>query len=211
MVVPTGKHIMGVLPNYSTVEPGQAYVPITSREAWKLTAEGVFDVTVYPFTAFTAGVAQAQHQEASWGYSFGAYAKRYAMSFADNTIGNFMVGAVVPSALHQDPRYFVLGHGNVFHRLGYAVSRSFITRGSKGQTEFNLSELAGNWLGAELANVYHPAEDTSQSATLTRAEFQVLWDTTTNVIKEFWPDFNRLLHHRKKPAATAPGGGGGGF
>jgi hypothetical protein len=36
------------------------------------------------------------------------YAKRYGAQFADGTIENFMTKAILPSLLHQDPRYFQL-------------------------------------------------------------------------------------------------------
>jgi len=187
-------HIFGVLPNYTSVERGQQAPPLTTKATFVMAAEGAFDKVVYPFTAFTAGVAQLQGQEPEWGYGWGAYGKRYAMGFADNTLASFMTTAVAPTVLRQDPRYFVLGEGGVWHRTGYALSRTFITRSRSGQTQFNFSEILGNGAAAEIMNTYHPIEDRTLSATLNQWGLQVLYDTITDVLKEFWPDIHHHLH-----------------
>jgi hypothetical protein len=185
--------IFGVLPNYGTVEPNMQVKPVTAKSTFKMFAMGSFDPYVFPFVAFTSGVAQLEDQERSWGRGVGAYGKRYATAFADNTIGNFFTTAVGPTLLHQDPRYFVLGDGSFLHRAGYALSRSVVTRTRAGRPVFNLSEIGGNAVGAGLSNAYHPSEDRTWSGTLSRWGTQVLWDTLTNVMKEFWPDIRRKL------------------
>ena len=56
---------------------------------------------------------------------------------------------------------------------------------------FNVAEIGGNLLSAGISNVYHPASDRSVSDTLTRWGMQVMWDTLSNELKEFWPDIRR--------------------
>jgi len=58
-------HIFGVLPNYTSVGAGQTFVPMSTRATFAMTAQGAFDKVVFPFTAFTAGVAQWENQEKS--------------------------------------------------------------------------------------------------------------------------------------------------
>jgi len=52
-----------------------------------------------------------------------------------------------PVALHQDPRYFVMGTGGFWKRTGYAMSREVITRRDDSRNHFNTSELAGKCCG----------------------------------------------------------------
>lgn len=190
---PDKNRIFGVLPNYGTVEPNRQVKPVTTKSTFAMFAMGSFDPYVFPFVAFTSGVAQLQNEERSWGRGVGAYGKRYATAFADNTIGNLFTTAVGPTFLRQDPRYFVLGQGSVLHRAGYALSRSVVTRTRAGRPVFNLSEIGGNFVGAGISNVYHPPEDRTWTGTLSRWGTQVMWDTLTNVMKEFWPDIRRKL------------------
>jgi hypothetical protein len=185
--------IFGVLPNYSTVERNTNVPEITTKSTFQMFALGSFDPYVFPFVAFTAGLAQLGHDEPSWGRGIGSYGKRYAMAFSDNAIGNLMTTAVAPTLLRTDPRYFVLGEGGFLHRAGYALSRSVVTRTRSGQKTFNLSEIGGNLVGAGISNAYHPREDRTVSGTMGRWGMQVMWDTLTNELKEFWPDIRRRL------------------
>ena len=185
--------IFGVLPNYSTIERDTNVPPVTTKSTFKMFALGSFDPYVFPFVAFTAGIAQLDNDEPSWGRGAGGYGKRYATAFSDNTIGNFMTTAVAPTLLHQDPRYFVLGEGSVLRRAGYALSRSVVTRTRAGRRTFNLSEIGGNAVAAGISNAYHPPEDRTWSGTASRWGMQVMWDTLTNELKEFWPDIRRKI------------------
>ena len=84
--------IFGVLPNYTTVEKGNTVQPITAKLAFTTAAKNSFDVYVFPFIGVVAALGAGQ--------GAGAYDRRYVTALADNTIGNFMTTAIVPSALH---------------------------------------------------------------------------------------------------------------
>jgi hypothetical protein len=186
--------IFGVLPNYTTVTDREHAAPVDTKQTFVMAAWSSFDPYVFPFVGVVAGIAQLTNQEPSWGGGAVAYTRRYAMAFGDNTIGNFMTTAVLPTALHQDPRYFVLGNGGFLHRFGYAASRSVVTRSREGRREFNASEIGGNGIAAMLSNTYHPAEDRDVSSTAFRMGSQIMWDTLSNEMKEFWPDIRQRLH-----------------
>jgi hypothetical protein len=179
-----GERIFGVLPNFSTVEGAKTIEPLSTAQMFEMTARNTFDPSVFSFV----GVVAALGQRGGVGY-----APRYATALADNAIGNFLTSAVLPSALHQDPRYFELGEGGFLHRAGYALSRSVLTRSRSGQTRFNLSEIAGNAVAAGISNAYYAPSDRTVTGTLTRWGMQVLWDTVSNELKEFWPDIRQRL------------------
>ena len=58
---------------------------------------------------------------------------------------------------------------------------------------FNYSDVAGNGIAAAVSNLYHPSEDRSWSATLTRWGTQMMWDVLSDELKEFWPDIRRRI------------------
>ncbi len=177
--------LFGVLPNYSTVEGVDHVPPVSAGDKFRMAGLTSFDPYVFPFVGVVARMSGAQGSM--------SYPRRYTTSLADNAIGNFLTSAVLPSALHQDPRYFELGHGSLWHRAGYALSRAVITRGGSGTSQFNASEVGGNLLAAGVSNLYYPAADRSVANTLTRWGTQVLWDTLSNELKEFWPDIRREI------------------
>jgi hypothetical protein len=204
------------LPNFLTLEGSGKVPPLTSREKFKVVFRGSFDYIQIPWYGFLSGISQAENSEPGFGQGAEGYGKRFGSAFADGTIENFMVGAIFPSALHQDPRFFQLGHGGFVHRASYAISRSFVTRTDSGHPQFNFSEIVGGMTSAAFStNTYHPKSFTTvhYSATGTPTYVftpsdrtlgntakvwgtQLGYDTLTLVVKEFWPDIHRKLSHK---------------
>ena len=198
----TGERIFGFIPNYTTVEGATKIAPVSVQQKFHMAAQDSFDTPVFPFVAFTTLLAQAQGEESSWGTGPGSYFKRYATTFSDDVIATFMTTAIMPSLLHQDPRYFQMGEGNPWHRAGYAASRSFVTRGRLGREQFNYSDVFGNFIAASASNLYHPPEDRSWSDTVSRWGTQMMWDVLSSELKEFWPDIRKGMHRRQKLPVT---------
>jgi hypothetical protein len=216
------------LPNFLTLENSANVPPLTTGEKFKVVARGSFDKIQFPWYALLAGLSQAENSEPGYGQGWEGYGKRYASAFADGTIENFMTSAVLPSILHQDPRFYQSSEGSVTHRAGYAISRIFITRSDSGHKQFNYSEILGSALSAGIStNTYHPrgfvtahfdpstnmvvyqhqASDRTLPNTLSVWGTQVGYDTITIVIKEFWPDIHRKIVHKHQSEAVQAGSG----
>jgi hypothetical protein len=209
------------LPNFLTLENAGQVPPLTAKQKFAVVARGSFDYVQYPWYAFLSGISQWEDSEPGYGQGMEGYAKRYGAAFADGTIENFMTGAIFPSMLHQDPRYFQLGHGSFAHRTLYAMSRNLITRTDSGKNQFNYSEVVGGALSAAISTyTYHPkshvfstpnppyyrfvASDRTLDNTLSVWGTQYGYDTLTLVVKEFWPDIRRKLKRQPKTAMMEP-------
>ena len=206
------------LPNFLSLENVGQVSPLATKQKFSVVARSSFDYVVYPWYGFLAGISQAENSEPGFGQGFGGYGKRFASALADGTIENFMTGAVLPSLLHQDPRFFQSGKGSFTHRAGYAVSRTFVTRTDSGNAQFNYSEIVGSALSAALStNTYHPrstiiatksgprfyGSDRTLTNTASVWGSQLGYDTITIVVKEFWPDIHRKLSQRRKETNVA--------
>jgi hypothetical protein len=190
------------LPNFLTVETPNV-PPLTVGQKFKVVARGSFDYIQIPWYALLAGVSQAENSEPGFGQGAEGYGKRFGAYAADGTIENFFVGAIVPSMLHQDPRYYQLGKGGFWHRTGYSISRIFVTRTDAANSQFNYSEIVGAAAASAVSTYsYHPRGDRTFSNTCSVWGTQVGYDTITLVIKEFWPDIRRKL--RRKHASAPP-------
>jgi hypothetical protein len=106
-----------------------------------------------------------------------------------------MTESIMPSVLHEDPRYFRLGTGGAWHRAGYALSRVFVTRTDSGGRRFNFSEWLGNATAVTISNAYYPDTRTA-SDNAERLFIACATDAFSQVLKEFWPDVKRKLFHR---------------
>jgi type II secretory pathway pseudopilin PulG len=209
------------LPNFLTLENAGQVPPLTTKQKFAVVARGSFDYVQYPWYGFLSGISQWEDSEPGYGQGAEGYAKRFGAAFADGTIENFFTGAIFPSVLHQDPRYFQLGHGSFMHRTLYAMSRNLITRTDSGKNQFNFSEVVGGALAAGISTYsYHPkshvfstpnppyyrfvASDRTLDNTLSVWGTQYGYDTLTLVVKEFWPDIRRKVRHQPKVAAAEP-------
>lgn len=192
--------ILWTMPNFLTVANAGQYPPLTVGQKFGVVARGSFDWFEYPWIAALAGISQAENSEPGYGQGFSGYAQRYGAAFGDSTIENFMTGAVLPSVLHQDPRYYQLGHGGFWHRAAYAASRLVITRSDSGSTQFNFSEIGGSLGAAAISNyTYHPNSDRNVPNMLSVWGTQIGLDGVTTVVKEFWPDVQRKFSKKKAP------------
>jgi hypothetical protein len=186
------------LPNFSTVESSEHLPPLSVGQKFKLVARGSFDYYQFAFIGVLAGISQAENSEPGYGQGWGAYGIRYASALGDSWTESFMVGAVLPSVLKQDPRYYQLGHGGFLHRTGYALSRLIITRGDSGNAQFNASEVVGSAMAAGIVTYsYHPHEDKTLSNTASVWGTQVAYDALSYELKEFWPDLRRKFSQKK--------------
>jgi hypothetical protein len=202
------------LPNFLTVENAANVPPLTAGGKFKLVGRSAFDPVQFVWYSALAGISQATNSEPGFGQGAEGYGKRYGAYFADGTIENFFVGAIFPSMLRTDPRYFQSGQGTFTHRTWYAVSRAVVTRSDSGRSVFNASEIFGSAVASAVSTYsyhphpgYHPVEgmnvpyiasDRTLKNTASVWGSQVGYDTITFVIKEFWPDVRRKLMKKKQ-------------
>jgi hypothetical protein len=149
------QRILGVLPNFYVSYVPNAQ-PLTRRQKFKLAAIISTDPITFGTTAITAGIEQAQGDFAGYGSGFSGYAQRYAATYGDRLTATFIGGAILPSLLHQDPRYFYSGKGNVVRRALYAISTVVICKGDNGHWQPNYSNIGGNLASGGISSFYYP-------------------------------------------------------
>jgi len=186
------KRAFGIFPNYRSIDSTAHYQPISTRQKWALTAQDSFDWPVFVVAAGLAGLGQMTNQNSSFGQGVKGYANRYVTIYGDLAIGNAFTEGVLPSLLHEDPRYFRRGTGGFWSRVGYATSRIIVTRTDSGRRRFNFSEIVGNSIAVGISNAYYPDGRTA-SQNFNKLTFQLGTDAFTNVMREFWPDAKRGL------------------
>ena len=191
------KHILGVVPNYMTVnEPSKTFEPLTPRQKFIQANHDTFDPFNWVLAGVYAGIYQWQDDYPQWKQGGAAYAKRYGATFADGALSSYLSEGVLPTLLHEDPRYFRLGEGSKLHRAFYAMTRVLITKTDAGTSRFNNSEIEGNLIAASLGNLYYPSANRTVGDTFEKFAISVVSDSGFNVLREFWPDMRRKVLHR---------------
>jgi hypothetical protein len=199
---PPDKRVLGVLPNYRTVNETGVYEPISTRQKLIIACKDSFDYPLVLLGGAFAGISQLSNSDPSYHQGVEGYGKRLAAYYADQAIGNMMTEGFFPAMLHEDPRYRRIGpsRGSVKFRTWYAFSRVFVTRTDSGGTRFNYSEWVGNATGVAISNLYHPDSRDWQDNSYKLLE-QVGTDGISQILKEFWPDIKHKLFHKNPPSS----------
>lgn len=188
----TDKRAFGILPNYRTVDATQTYQPLSPKQKMAISAKDSFDWTLTLVAAGYAGLGQLTNQNPDFGQGLKGYGNRIVRAYSDQIVGNLLTEGVMPVMFREDPRYFRLGKGPFWHRIGYAGSRIFLTRTDSGCTRFNYSELFGNSAAVGISDAYYPGSR-NLGANFQKITWQLGTDAISNMLKEFWPDVKHRL------------------
>jgi len=151
------QRVFGVIPNfYVAYDPNT--VPLTAKLKFKLAARTAVDPVSIAGAAFIAGINQAADTPA-YQQGWKGYGQRFGASYADGVSNILIGGALLPSLLHQDPRYFYQGTGTTKSRMLHAMSAPFWARGDNGKWGFNYSSIGGDLASSSLSNLYYPPQD----------------------------------------------------
>ncbi len=189
------QRVLGIIPNFYVVYDAANAAPLTTKLKFKLALR----VSTDPITAvgvlFMAGVDQAARTP---DYTLGAkgYGQRVGAvaggGFSDILIG----GAILPSLLHQDPRYFYQGTGTTKSRLKYALLNPFVCRGDNGQRQPNYSSMGGDLLATVIEETYYPSSDRNAGMVFQTFGINTAERMLSGLAQEFI--LPKLTHNAKK-------------
>ncbi|WP_263381836.1 carboxypeptidase-like regulatory domain-containing protein [Granulicella arctica] len=196
------QRLAGFLPNFFVTYDWHA-APLSSKQKFELAWRTTLDPATLIVNGAVAGVQQAQNDFSGYGQGAQGYGKRYGAAFADTVTGNFLGGAILPSLLHQDPRYFYLGRGSIPKRAGYALAAAVICRGDNGKWQPNYSSILGDLAAGGISNLYYPAADRNgASLTIENGVLGIVGDAVGNVIQEFV--FRKITPHLPRSNSNTP-------
>ncbi len=192
--------ILGVIPNFQTVsEPGVKYEPLRVRDKWRLFVKE--SVNPFTFASAAAGAALSQIGNGNPKYGYGAtpYLQRFGAAQADMTTQSFFGDAVLASLFREDPRYFRMGkRRSALRRVGYALSRTVITRYDSGRDGFNFAAVTGMGMGIVLSDAYYPRQSVGGGELRSRFITSIAGSALGNLLPEFWPDIREKFHRRQQ-------------
>jgi hypothetical protein len=149
------QRVLGFIPNFYVNYDAANAAPLTTKLKFKLALRVARDPVTLLGVAFMSGIDQASSRP---NYVLGA--KGYGQRFGANAAGGFsdilLGGAVLPSLLHQDPRYFYQGTGGTRSRMEHAMVSPFVCRGDNGQRQINFSSIGGDIGATALSMTYYP-------------------------------------------------------
>jgi hypothetical protein len=179
------QRVFGVIPNFYVVYE-QHPAPLSSKQKFELAWRSTFDPVTFALVGASAGIQQATNQFGGYGQGAAGYGKRYGATYGDLITGTFIGGAILPSLLKQDPRYFYKGTGTTRSRFLYALANSVICKGDNGRWQPNYSNILGSLAAGGISNLYYPPDDRNGvGLTFENALIGIGTTAAANVLQEF--------------------------
>jgi Carboxypeptidase regulatory-like domain len=175
----------GVMPMfYAVYDPNP--VPLSASLKFRLAFRTAIDPFSIGADVFLAGVKQA-NDSPRYGQGAQGYFKRAGADFTSGFTDIMVGGAVLPTVLHQDPRYFYQGTGSKKSRVLHALSGPLIAKGDNGHWQPNFSSVGGDLTSGALANTYYPSRNRGTAVVFSIALVDLAGTMTADVIQEFIP------------------------
>jgi hypothetical protein len=188
--------MLWIVPNFAAVSPGVTFTPMTPKQKFWMATEDSFDYSSFAWTGVLAFQSYELNQYPELGTGGVAYGRYYWRGMLDGISNSYFSEAIVPVLTHEDPRYFTLGHGGFFKRLGYALTRVVVTYDDSGHTTFNCGEVCGDFASSALSTAYYPPQERGIVKISEGWGTQLESAALNNIAKEFWPDIRKYVFHK---------------
>ena len=179
------QRIFGIIPNFYTSFEGENAAPLTTKMKFDLAFRVSYDPVTSAGIGFVAGLRQAVN---SPNYPQGAkgFGERFGVTAADGFTDIMIGGAILPSLLHQDPRYFYQGTGTTRSRLRHAILSAFIAKEDNGKWQPNYSSVGGDLASGALSNLYFPKSNRGAGLVFSLFALGTAERLGSNVAQEFF-------------------------
>ena len=134
------QRVLRFIPNFLVVydrDPAPLTAKLKFELAFRVAIDPVTFVGVAGFAAINQGANTPNFPQGLKGYG-----QRAGVLYADGFTDLMLGGALLPSVLHQDPRYFYQGTGTTKSRLPHALFSPFWSRGDNGKWQPTIPALA---------------------------------------------------------------------
>jgi len=177
------QRVFGIIPNFYVVyDPSPA--PLTTKLKFQLAMKTSTDIVTILGVGVLAGINQAGDTP-DYGQGWDAYGKRFGATATDGLTDIMIGGAILPSLLHQDPRYYYQGTGSNKSRALHALSSPFVCRGDNGRRQPNYSSVGGDLGSAALSNLYYPQSNRGASLVFENFFISTGERMVSSVVQEF--------------------------
>lgn len=177
------QRVLGIIPNFYVVyEPDP--VPLTAKLKFRLALKVATDPITGVGVAFLSGIQQAADTP-NYGQGSEGFGKRLGANSADGFTDVMIGGAILPSLLHQDPRYFYQGTGTKKSRFQHAVFHPFVCKGDNGKWQPNYSSLGGDVASSAISNLYYPQSSRGAGLVFTNFGISTAERVASSLVQEF--------------------------
>jgi hypothetical protein len=178
------QRVLGIIPNFYVSYEGDNAAPLTTEMKFRLALRVSRDPITVAGIGFMAGIKQASDTP-NYVQGLKGYSERFSATAADGFSDIMIGGAILPSLLHQDPRYFYQGKGTTRSRLKHAIFAPFVCTGDNGNWEPNYSSVGGDLASSAISNLYYPPSNRGAGLVFTSFAVSTAERIVSTVAQEF--------------------------
>ena len=141
-----------------------------------------------------SAISVAANAHSAYGPGFAGWGRLSGYNFAEDIQGEFIGTYLIPSLVHEDPRYHRLPDAHLSRRIEHALIHTFVSQHDDGSMMPNYATLLNAPISAEISNLYVPGIATNGPATVKRVVVAYGTDPIGPLIAEFLPDIARRIH-----------------
>ena len=200
------QRILGFMPNFRSVSAGSKPHPPGWKYNFTVATHQAFDYSSFIFLGLTSLTAEGLDEHPALGKGVPGFYAYTWRGFLDKTDGTYLSAWLLPSLLHEDTRFYPLGHGHsIAVRELYVISRQGVARTYGGSQTPNIAGLGGKVLTQVISRNYYPYSATSFEVLAEKFGYSVMRDVIFSNIREFYPDIaaHYIRKHREKVARLA--------
>jgi hypothetical protein len=179
-----------------TIVEGGGYTPLTNQERWRLYVRQTFASPALPAgSAFRALLRQARDEPPEWGQGTAGYSRRFGDRLARAVLRESYEAAGA-AVLGLEPRYVRCSCTGVLARTAYAVGMNFVTYDRNRRLVPNVSHMGAILASQYTGNLWMPQGYRTPGNVARDAGFQLGFSALTNIVREFSPEWKRLLKRK---------------
>jgi hypothetical protein len=168
--------------------------PRTPRDKLIMAGKDVID----PFNILTivggSAIAIAANADSVYGPGMPGFARDMGVSFTQDLTSEFFGTFLIPSLVHQDPRFHRMPNASMQRRVAHAIYQVVWTQSDTGKPMFNYANVVGTVADDLISDLYVPGRRHDAGATADRLSTALATDPIDNFVTEFLPDLARHVN-----------------
>jgi hypothetical protein len=168
--------------------------PLTSKQKGVLATRAVTDPFNLLSIGFFSAITVATDAHSAYGPGFAGWGGLSGYTLVEDIQGEFTGTYLIPSLVHEDPRYHRMPGAPIARRIKHALIHTFVSQHDNGSLMINYATLINYPLSDEISNLYVPGIATNARATAKRIVLGYATDPIGPLVAEFLPDVAKRVH-----------------
>jgi len=178
------QRIFGIIPNFYVVYDSENAAPLTPKLKFQMAFRSLVDPVSFAGAVVMGAIDQAADIP-SYREGWRGYGERVGSVYADGFTDTMLGGAILPTILRQDPRYYYKGKGSIRSRALYAMAAPFVCKGDNGRWQPNYSSVGGDLISASISTAYYPSSDRGAGLLFENLLIETAERSASTLIQEF--------------------------